>query len=281
LAVSRRSSRSRFTLLLLVLTSITVITLDFRGEGSGMVESVRDTALDVFAPVQSVTESAFTPFTNAWNGITNYGDLEAENARLKAQLDEVQWSELRGVDAERELQALQDQLGLEFLGDIPRVPARVVGGPVSNFELTVELDRGRRHGVNAGMPVVTGAGLAGQVVQASDDRAVVQLLTDLQSSVGIRMARSGQVALANGAGRGQDLVLETLGWGPDVPVRRREAVVTSGISLKYPPGIPIGRVAKVRDVEGSGRSITVEPAADLEALEFVQVLQWTPPPPSE
>ena len=85
MAVSRRSSRSRFTLLLLVLTSITVITLDFRGQGAGVVESVRDVALDTFAPVQSVTDTVFSPVTNAWNGITNYDDLEAENARLQAE----------------------------------------------------------------------------------------------------------------------------------------------------------------------------------------------------
>jgi rod shape-determining protein MreC len=279
LAVSRRSSRSRFTLLLLVLISITVLTLDFRGQGSGVVETVRDAALDALAPVQSVTDTVFSPLTNAWNGVTNYGDLEAENARLRAQLEEAEGGDIAAANARRELEQLQQQLNLGYLGETPRVPARVIGGPVSNFELTIELDRGRRHGVDVGNPVVTGAGLVGSVVQASDERAVVLLLSDLQSSVGVRMARSGAVAVANGAGRGEHLALETLGWTDDVRVRRREAVVTSGISARFPPGVPVGRVERVREGEGSSLAITVRPAADLERLEFVQVLQWAPPPP--
>jgi rod shape-determining protein MreC len=279
LAVSRRSSRSRFTLLLLVLTSVTIITLDFRGQGAGVVESVRDVALDTFAPVQSVTDTVFSPVTNAWNGITNYGDLEAENARLRAQLDEAEGGDIAAANARRELDELLEQQNLTYLGATPRVPARVIGGPVSNFELTIELDRGSEHGVGVGMPVVTGAGLVGSVVRVSDSRSVVQLLTDLQSAVGVRMARSGAVAVANGAGRGEALTLETLGWTDDIRVRRREAVVTSGISAKFPPGVPVGRVDQARDGEGSRRLVTVEPAADLERLEFVQVLQWNAPPP--
>ena len=262
-----------------MLTSITIITLDFRGQGAGVVESVRRVALDTFAPVQSMTDTVFSPVTNAWNGITNYGDLEAENARLRAQLDEAEGGDIAAANARRELEQLQEQLNLPYLGETPRVPARVIGGPVSNFELTVELDRGRRHGVDVGMPVVTGAGLVGSVVRASDERSVVQLITDLQSAVGVRMARAGAVAVANGAGRGQALTLETLGWTDDVQLRRREAVVTSGISAKYPPGVPVGRVDRVRPGGGSQRLVTVEPAADLERLEFVQVLQWTADPP--
>jgi len=38
-AVYRRSTRHRFLLVLLVLTSITVITVDVRGGGSGILES--------------------------------------------------------------------------------------------------------------------------------------------------------------------------------------------------------------------------------------------------
>ena len=55
MALSRRSTRlgrSRFTLLLLVLTSITVLTLDFRG--SGVVDDLRGGAATVFGDRKSV-----------------------------------------------------------------------------------------------------------------------------------------------------------------------------------------------------------------------------------
>ena len=42
MALSRRSGRSRFTLILLVLSSVTILTLDFRG--SSAVQGLRDGA---------------------------------------------------------------------------------------------------------------------------------------------------------------------------------------------------------------------------------------------
>ena len=50
MALSRRTGRSRFTLILLILTSITVLTLDFRG--SGFVDDVRGAAMTVFSPIR-------------------------------------------------------------------------------------------------------------------------------------------------------------------------------------------------------------------------------------
>ena len=82
MAVYRRPARSRFTLLLLVLTSITLLTLDYRGTGSGVVEAVKDGARDVFAPVQDVSDKVFSPVGNFVGGVLHYGDLKSENQRL-------------------------------------------------------------------------------------------------------------------------------------------------------------------------------------------------------
>ena len=278
MAISRRSGRSRFTLLLLVLTSVTVITLDFRGDSSGVVDTAREAALDVFAPVQSATETVTTPLTNVWSGIFGYDELEDENARLRAELDEVAGREIEGESAVRQNEELRRLLELDYAGDIPRVPARVVGESLSNFQLTVEIDRGADDGIAEDMPVVTGSGLVGRVIQVSDDRAVVLLLSDLESFVGVRLAESGEIVIAEGAGRGQDLTLDVV--GSKAPIREGEAVVTSGRGDVFPPEVPIGEVSSVRDVEGSQRRVTVSLATDLDKLQFVSVLQWTPPPPA-
>lgn len=277
MAISRRSGRSRFTLLLLVLTSVTVITLDFRGDGSGFVDALRETALDAFAPVQSATDTVTTPIGNVWSGIFGYDELEEENARLRAELDEIDGQRIEGESARQQNRELRALLGLEYAGDIPRVEARVVGESLSNFQLTVELDRGADDGIAEDMPVVTGSGLVGRVVQVSDERSVVLLLTDLESFVGVRLAESGEIVIAEGAGRGQDLTLDVV--GSKAPIAEGEAVITSGRGDVFPPEVPVGRVSSVRDIQGSQRRVTVELAADLEQLQFVSVLQWTPPPP--
>ena len=89
MAVYRRSRRHRFLLVLLLLTSVTVITLDQRGQGSDVLESARSTARDAFGSVEDATSDTFSPVGDFFSGVFDYGDLKAENRRLRAQLDRV------------------------------------------------------------------------------------------------------------------------------------------------------------------------------------------------
>lgn len=276
MAVYRRSRRHRFVLVLLALTSVTAITLDYKDQGTGALESLRAGARDAFAPVQDATGKVFSPVGNFFGGITRYSSLKAENRRLRARLEETRADSIRGVDAERVRRSLLELQNLSFSASIPAVSARVVTAAPSNFQLSVVLDRGTDHGVDVGMPVVTGAGLAGRIVEASKERATVLLLTDRSSSVGVRLSVSGDVGLATGAGARNPLAVDLIKL--DTPVSVGEAVVTSGLEHSlFPPDIPVGRVASAKIPAGAlQQEITVQPTVDPRKIEFVKVLQWRP-----
>jgi rod shape-determining protein MreC len=275
-AVSRRAARPRYILLLLVLTAITLLTLDQRGTGSGVFETVRHGARDAFAPISDAADHVLQPVGNFFEGAIHYGDIKDENARLRAQNAELQGKVLQAQDAERERQSLLDQQNLSYAGDIPPVRARVVETSASNFELTVEIDKGTSDGVGKGMPVVSGSGLVGKVVEASRKRATVLLLSDSSFSVGIRLSASGDVGVADGTGAHRLLNVRLI--DPGTKVAKGEVVVTSGLQQSvFPPGIPIGTVVSARTPAGAlQQEVTVEPAVDLRRLEFLTVLQWSP-----
>lgn len=276
MAVYRRTARPRFTLLLLVLTSITAITLDYRGDGSGVIDVVKDGARDAFAPVESATDSVFSPVGDFFQGVFNYDDLEAENARLREQLEDARGKTARAEDADRERQELLEIENLEFVGNIPTVAARVVT-TFSNFDLTLQIDRGRNAGVAKGMPVVTGAGLVGRVVDVSNTRSTVLLVTDPQSSVGIRLTKSQEVGVATGRGNGKPLSVGLVAPTADVSVG--EVVVTSGLQQSvFPPSIPVGKVRTAPEPRDGAfeREVTITPAVEVRKLTFVKILQWSP-----
>jgi rod shape-determining protein MreC len=261
-------------LLFLILTSVTVITLDFRGEGSGTIDSIRHFAADAFAPVRDAADAVLAPIGNTFSGITDYDDLEEQNARLKARIAELEGEETLGRDATVELRELLRLERLDWVGDVPTVAARVVSAPVSNFEQTIELDRGTRDGIRRDMPVVTGAGLVGRVVDVSSSRAMVRLITDPGSSVGIRIVRSGETAIAQGEGPGRTMSVGFVEVASDV--KRRDLAVTSGLeggSDLYPASIPVGRVTKARKVSGElEQHVEIRPLADVAHLRFVKIL---------
>lgn len=275
MAVYRRPARSRFTLLLLVLSSVTLLTLDYRGGAADAVESVKDVVRDGFAPVQETSDRVFAPIGDFVGGIVHHGDLRAENDRLRRENAELRGGVLRAGDAERERQALLDQLDLNYVEDIPRVDARVVAASPSNFSFIVEIDKGTADGVAAGMPVVTGSGLVGRVAETSRRRAVVQLLTDKKFSVGVRLP-SGDFGVANGQGHQRSLAVDLI--DPATPVAKEEVAVTSGLQQsQFPPGIPVGTVQRA-EVKPNAlqQDIAVKPVVDLKRLSFLTVLQWSP-----
>lgn len=276
MAVYRRSRRNRFFLVLLALTSVTVLTLDYRGGGDGALESVRQTARDAFAPVQSAAETAFSPVTGFFSGLGDLGDLRSENARLRRDLEAARADAIRGADADRERQGLLQLQGLDYAGGLASVPARVISTAPTNFRLTITLDRGSDAGLDIGMPVVTAAGLVGRVTEVSKVRSTVLLITDPQSNIGVRLAASGEQGVARGAGDHNPLPLDFV--TTDVPVEIGEPVVTSGLERGlFPAQLPLGRVRSVTTGPGSlQKDILLDPSVDLNRLEFVRVLLWTP-----
>ena len=159
------------------------------------------------------------------------------------------------AEAEEALRQLDELAELEQFSrwtDLDSVVGRVVGGSFTNFENTIQIDRGTDDGVAVGMPVVTGSGLAGRVVAATSSRSTVQLITDPGFDIGIRLAVTGEVGVAHGTGEGRPLVVDQgIPVNLEDNVRTREPVTTSGVSRSaFPPDIPVGRVT---EVERGGR----------------------------
>jgi rod shape-determining protein MreC len=270
-ALPRRTGRSRLTLALLILTSLAVLTLDFRN--ASIVESARRAAATVFSPLRGVADAATSPFSNGWNGITHYGDVKTENDRLRRRIDELQGQKVQGADAVEEYRKLQAELNIPWVGDIPKVTARVVASGVSNFSHSIEIDKGSKDGIQVGMPVVSGAGLVGRVQQVESGRSTIQLITDPDFRVGVRLLPDGVLGTARGTGKGDPLVVDT-GLDGGTKLKPGGSLTTSGADRSaFPSSIPVGTVTGSEKADGGlTLNLTVKPLVDTERLSFVSVL---------
>jgi len=268
----RRRPRSRLRIFLFIFTALVLITLDARSD-EGSLTKIRSFALDAIGPIRSASARVFVPIGNAWQGITSYEDLENRNAVLEAKLAEIKSSTLQIGEIERDREALLSLLGArDTLRNIPRRTARVIDAQISNFERTIELDKGSRDGIKVGMPVETGAGLIGRVSQVSVTRARVELLTDPNFDAGARLVRSGDDGVASGKGAGKNLIVNFIEL--ETVVIPGETVVTSGFQgSTFPEGLLIGTVVDVTPnaVQDTQR-ITVYPSADLDRIRWVSVI---------
>jgi rod shape-determining protein MreC len=285
MAVTRRPSRARYLLLILVLAAVTLVTLDQRG-GRGPLNSVRSHVQDVTKPVQSAVHDLLRPVGNFLTGAVDYGSLRAENERLRQELADSQNASVAAAAAQARANAIIAQAHLPFVGDIPTVAADVIDEGSSNFESTVTIDKGSGSGLAVGQPVVVAGGLVGAVGSVSSSTATVRLLTDPAFVVGVDLGTS--VASASGSGLDQPLnvsfVTPPTGSNGDessFTLKVGSSVVTSGVDLAaFPAGIPVATVATFSNKAGStDPDVTLRPLVDLSKLNLVRVELYSPQTP--
>ena len=88
----------------------------------------------VLSPFEGAARTATSPFRNGWNGMTHYGDVKSENERLRKRIADLEGTVDRNANATEELEQITKANQLDWIGDIPKVEARVVAGPSSNLK---------------------------------------------------------------------------------------------------------------------------------------------------
>ena len=115
-----------------------------------------------------------------------------------------------------------------------------------------------------------------------------ETVTDTQSTVRTIIDSEASIAALIQSSRDQGTIRGTLGidgtpmcrmyYLPDDHLPRPgDVVVTSGVSMSFPKGIPIGTVREsTRGMDANKQYIIVEPTADFQHIEYVNVMRYKP-----
>lgn len=180
------SAGRRRTMIILLLTSVLLITLDLRG--NAVFNAVRSGFEYAFRPFEIAGEVVTRPVSRVWRGVTEVDDLEAENEQLRDIIDRQRSVEILADNAIIENRELRAQAGLEALADIDRVTGQLIGQSPSNFDQRVEINKGSVDGIRIGMPVTTPSGnLVGKITNVNPTTSVVMLITDVQYAVPVKV----------------------------------------------------------------------------------------------
>ena len=271
MALYRRARNTRALVISLVTLSLVTITIDYRGGDSGPFEVAGRATLSAVGALQAAVSRLFRPVGSFFTGISRVGSLQQENERLRERIQALERQASETLSRDREINELRSLLNMRQQHRLTGVAGSVIGESVSNFEWLITVDRGSQDGVTLRAPVVSGQGLIGKVVNVAPRWSQVQLIIDPDSSVAGRLAVSGETGLIRGR-RLDDLTMDLV--NPEERIVPNEQVVTAGYQGGlFPPGILVGFVSSVRERPGGlTKEITVRPAADFSALQFVLVL---------
>lgn len=121
------------------------------------------------------------------------------------------------------------------------------------------------------MVAVTPLGPVGKIHRTLDDGASIILLTDVNSSVAVRLQSTRVGGILEGRGDGTCALKYV---SKRAEVKAGELIVTSGLDGIFPEGLLVGYVSEVMKEEGEMfQLIQVIPAQDLNAIEEVVILK--------
>lgn len=213
---------------------------------------------------------------SAFSWIPNPIALKNENAALR-ELN-LQLSDERAKIRQSIIENAKLRKMLEFkkASTTPLITADIVGKTTTEARNYATINRGKKDGVEVGMPVVTDAGLVGLVVGTSDGYSVIRLLINRESRIAGKIQRSRIDGILIWDGE-DALTMKNIPKSYDVQVG--DEVITSSYSNRYPSNIKIGTVMETRD-DGTSlfRKILVKPSVNFLTLEQVFVLKLLPNP---
>jgi len=271
--------RRRAVLIVLVVLSLLLLTAYFGEAPSGRLHGVQRAFLTIVSPIQDGANKALKPVRDLFGGISDTFHAKSQRNELRKQYDKLRREFVADQAEKREYRQLLSLYRLDRLGTSQYSPvtATVIAKSPNLWYSTVWIDKGEAAGVHRNDPVINGEGLVGRVAQVASGASVVDLITDSTMGVSARVGTSNATGIVQPkVGDPKDLLMQYLPANSNA--QKGEWVVTSGSlapgSLDeslYPPGILIGQVTSV-DEESAYKSVNVQPAANLQNLDIVQVL---------
>jgi rod shape-determining protein MreC len=225
--------------------------------------------LDGLVPLERLADYGVRGVYGFWSGYINLIHVRADNQRLLAENNRLKMQLQSNDEALKEAGRLRQLYGLSETGIGKPVVARVIGRDPSLSLQTVTIDRGLASGVKLNASVITPDGVVGRVMSVGNLSAVVQLVTDTQSSTAVMLRDTRVQAVFKGSGR-SDLELDYI--DSDSDIAEGNELITSGLDRIHPKGLPVATIASVGPRRGLFKVVLARPNADMRRLEEVLVL---------
>ena len=236
-AFLRKGVAQRFSLLVLIIISVVLLSLDFYK--SKPLNIFRSVSKDIIYRGSFIVSLPFEFLDHGYVVIkdhfslyNNYESLKNELYTLQAQQTEIEFLRMQN----RELKiVISDSLRREE----KNVIAKVILDKQSPFLKSIILNKGTQSNLKKGMAVLHKENMIGRIVEVNYLSSRALLINDLNSKISVKIVPSGENAIMTGEGNN----LASLDFLPKLStVENGNIVFTSGTDGTIPPAIPVGKI---------------------------------------
>jgi rod shape-determining protein MreC len=236
----------------------------------------------VVQPVRNVFKSAYFPIYQLANypvvsgdwlrlQLQSEQDLRRENTALRAELLQARVRLQKFSELSAENTRLRGLMNTPLIVDGQVLIAEIVGVDANPLVHVLVINKGSNDHLVEGQTVLDDKGIMGQITSVYPNSARVMLLSDKESSMSVRIERTGMRAIVSGKGDYGELDMDYVPSSADVKIG--DHVYSSGLGERYPAGYLVGSVKAIqRHHSGEFAQIVVQPAAQLASGHNVVVL---------
>ena len=260
-AFLQKGAAQRFSLLVLIIISVILLSLDFyKAKPLNIFRSISKDivyrgSFIISLPFKSLDRGYKTVKTH-FTFYDDYQNLKNELYILKAQQSEIEFLKMQNKELKI---VISDALHT----NIKNVIAKVILDKQSPFLKSIILNKGTNSNLKKGMAVLHKKNMVGRIVEVNYLSSRVLLINDLNSKIPVKIQPSGENAIMSGEGNN----LASLDFLPKLSTIEEENIVfTSGSDGVFDDGIPIGKITEIEE------KFYVEFFSDLNQINFVTVI---------
>lgn len=204
--------------------------------------------------------------------ISDYFHLKEQNAVLATE----------NIDLRRQLTKLQQSKGLimpkpvqdsAIIGQYNYILAKVVSNSTHRANNYITINRGSKHGIRAGMGVISPTGIVGRVKSCNEHFSLVLSLLHKGMRVSAQLKKNQELASVKWDARSPQLA-KLLDLPNYVEVAVGDTVLTSGYNATFPPYAHIGVVKSVKArADETAHDIDIQLSTNFNNLAYVYVIE--------
>jgi len=263
----KQGASARVKVVFFSIVAIMLLVIDARLQTLNLARQVVASAL---YPLQMLAIVPRDIVNNLGDYFVQVSRLESENTTLKR----TQLMQSLSVAEDQQLKTENAQLR-RLLATSATVPVKSIMAEIlydarDSFTRRIILNRGLKHGIALGQPVIDDLGVVGQVTRVFPLTSEVTLLTDKDQAIPVQVQRNGLRSVVYGKGQVGNLELRV---PSNADIKAGDVLVTSGIDGLYPPGLLVARATLVENnATTTFERIVCLPVAGLDRHNEVLVL---------
>ncbi len=257
------------SLILAVIVCIVALFINWRFPQ--VIQPVRDVLKVGYNPIYAVAN--YPMLSSDWLKlqVKSEQNLRRENTALRAELVQAQVRLQKLSELSAENARLRGLVNTPLIIDGRVLIAEIIGIDPNPLNHIIIINKGSADRLQEGQTILDDKGIMGQIISVYPHSARVMLLSDKDSSVSVRLERTGMRAIVSGKGDYGELEMQYVPSSTDI--RIGDQIYSSGLGERYPAGYLVGSVSKVqRHHSGEFAQIMVKPAAQLASGHHVVVL---------